>query len=516
MNASLVRWACGGALCLAALGRPVPQAPAAEKPRGPFVIEVVDSETGRGVPLVELSTVHHVAFWTDSQGLAAVDEPELMSRKVFFSVRSHGYEYPKDGFGFAGTALDVRPGGRATLKLKRMNIAQRLYRITGAGIYRDSVLAGAAVPVRQPVLNAEVTGQDSAMAVPFDGNVYWFWGDTSRLRHPLGLFHTSGATAGPAERIDPERGIELAYFADASGFSRAMAPGTPGELTWIDGLSVVPDATGRLRMAAHYSRRKSLEVMIEHGLLVWDETQAKFTRHAVFPKQREWSAPRGHPVPWTSEGKSYLLSAQLFSMVRVPASLAALAEPERYEAFTCLPQGGRFRGKETKVERNAAGEPVWDWKRDTEPIGAEEERALIAAGEIRADEARYQPRDAEGGKPIRVHHGSMAWNAYRKRWIVIATEIGGRSPLGEVWFCESPSPLGPWRQARRIVTHQRYSFYNPVHHPFLDRDGGRLIYFEGTYTHTFSGNPVPTPRYDYNQVMYRLDLADPRLGKPAE
>ena len=39
----------------------------------------------------------------------------------------------------------------------------------------------------------------------------------------------------------------------------------------------------------------------------------------------------------------------------------------------------------------------------------------------------------------------------------------------------------------------------------------RLVYFEGTYVTTFSGNPVATPRYDYNQIMYRLDLADPRL-----
>jgi hypothetical protein len=27
----------------------------------------------------------------------------------------------------------------------------------------------------------------------------------------------------------------------------------------------------------------------------------------------------------------------------------------------------------------------------------------------------------------------------------------------------------------------------------------------------FSGTKTPTPRYDYNQVMYRLDLADERL-----
>ena len=42
-----------------------------------------------------------------------------------------------------------------------------------------------------------------------------------------------------------------------------------------------------------------------------------------------------------------------------------------------------------------------------------------------------------------------------------------------------------------------------------------MIYFEGTYTHTFSGNEHRTPRYDYNQIMYRLDLADERL-KPAQ
>ena len=55
--------------------------------------------------------------------------------------------------------------------------------------------------------------------------------------------------------------------------------------------------------------------------------------------------------------------------------------------------------------------------------------------------------------------------------------------------------------------------------PYLDRDllefvmsvPGEMICFEGTYTHTFSGNPHPTPRYDYNQVMYRLELGDERL-----
>ena len=74
--------------------------------------------------------------------------------------------------------------------------------------------------------------------------------------------------------------------------------------------------------------------------------------------------------------------------------------------------------------------------------------------------------------------------------------------------------LGPWVYARKIVTHDKYSFYNPKQHPMFDKDGGRIIFFEGTYTTTFSGNPDPTPRYDYNQVMYQLDLSDPRLALP--
>ena len=65
----------------------------------------------------------------------------------------------------------------------------------------------------------------------------------------------------------------------------------------------------------------------------------------------------------------------------------------------------------------------------------------------------------------------------------------------------------------RIVTHDDYSFYNVRHHPYFDGEGGRYLYFEGTYTRTFSDTETATPRYDYNQVMYRLDLADPRLHR---
>ena len=73
----------------------------------PFAIEVIDDATGRGVPLVELRTVNDIRFVTDSSGMAAVAEPGLMDgARVFFHVSSHGYEFPKDGFGYRGKALD--------------------------------------------------------------------------------------------------------------------------------------------------------------------------------------------------------------------------------------------------------------------------------------------------------------------------------------------------------------------------------------------------------------------------
>ena len=133
----------------------------------PFAIEVVDDQTGRGVPLVELTTTSGVTYVTDSSGLVAFDDAGLMHQRVFFSVKSHGYEFRKDGFGIRGIALDIKPGGSAQLKIKRLNIAERLYRVTGEGIYRDSVRLGRQPPIKQPLLNAQVTGCDSVVTAAY-------------------------------------------------------------------------------------------------------------------------------------------------------------------------------------------------------------------------------------------------------------------------------------------------------------------------------------------------------------
>ena len=128
------------------------------------------------------------------------------------------------------------------------------------------------------------------------------------------------------------------------------------------------------------------------------------------------------------------------------------------------------------------------------------------------EETPFRLRDVETKRFVRAHAGTVCWNAYRRRWVmIVAEQFGKSSMLGEIWYAEAEKPEGPWRDARKIVTHDRYSFYNPAQHPFFDQEGGRYIYFEGTYTTAFSREGEGTPRYEYNQIMYRLDLADRRL-----
>jgi hypothetical protein len=135
-----------------------------------FFIEVLDQQTERGVPMVELRTTSQIRLYTDSNGIAAFYEPGLMGQKVFFYVESPGYEFPADGFGIRGTTLDTQPGRTATLKIKRQNIAQRLYRITGQGIYRDSVIAGQKVPIQEPLLNGKTASTIVFIKTSYSGS----------------------------------------------------------------------------------------------------------------------------------------------------------------------------------------------------------------------------------------------------------------------------------------------------------------------------------------------------------
>jgi hypothetical protein len=503
---------------LPGLGRAAPPQPA---PGGYFAIEVVDDQTGRGVPMVELQTTSGTRYYTDSAGVVAFYEPGLMDRRVFFAVSAHGYEFAKDGLGIRGVALETKPGGGVRLKIKRINIAERLYRITGQGIYRDTVLLGRKPPIAHPLLNAEVTGQDSVLDALYRGKLYWFYGDTNRLAYALGRFKTTGATTGLPDTIDPAVGFDLTYFTGPDGFARDMAP-IPGEgVVWLSGLVTLPDESGRERMLAFYSRRRGLEATLENGFVIYDDEKQRFEKLKEVPIDPSFF-PTGCPFRARGGGDGYIYFTAPYPVLRVKADMKSYLDLASYEAYTCLVPGTRYdRARKTplQLDREASGRPVWAWKKDTPPLKPRDQRALITAGKMARDESPLGLRDADGGKPILLHGGSCHWNDYRKKYVMIASEGFGATMLGEIWYSESDRPEGPWRSARKIITHANkpgdaHDFYNPAHHAFFDRDGGRTIYLEGTYVNTFSGNPHPTPYYEYNQIMYRLDLADPRLRLP--
>lgn len=478
-----------------------------------FTIEVTDEKTGRGVPLVEVRTVHGARWVTDSAGRVAFHEPGLMDLEVFFYVEAHGYEHAADRFGYRGFQATTTPGGTARVTVRRTNLAERLYRLSGGGIYRDTVLLGLEPPMKEPLLNAKVLGQDSVVAAVYNDRIYWFWGDTSAPDYPLGNFHASGATSslpGPAG-TDPARAIEYSYFKDESGFAKEMAKMPGHGPTWLSGLSVVPDEEGRERLIAGYVKIENQLDTYARGLVVFDDDLEQFVQVADFSMEAPL-APTGHALKIEEEGVNYLYFSWSLPLVRVPAVLEQVKKATTYETFTPLRAGSLWEDRE--VERDESGQVVYGWKRGTPTVGPAEQATLLDEGLLSPEELLFAPRDISSGQSIRLHSGAVEWNPFRERWILIASELFGSSTLGEVWFLEADSPLGPWVYARKTVSHDDYSFYNPKHHRFLDEEGGRRIYFEGTYTKLFSGAQEATPYYDYNQILYRLDLAAPELRLP--
>jgi hypothetical protein len=482
-----------------------------------FKIQVVDRQTGRGVPLVELRSTNNTRYFTDSNGIVAYFEPGLMDAEVFFFVESHGYEFPKDGFGISGTRLKTSPGGSAIIKIDRLNVAERLYRVTGQGIYRDSILTGSPVPLKNPVLNGQVMGQDSVFTCIYHGRLFWMWGDTARPSYPLGNFAMSGAVSDlPGQGgLDPSVGVDLEYYVGEDGFSRPMCPLKEPGLVWLDGLLTVRDPQGNERMVAKFARLKGLGEVLEHGLVVFNDATETF--EPLVRGGMEFLPYRntGHAFGVEVNGRLYYYftsPSPMGARLRVRAQWNDVIDPNRYEALTALVSSP----SDDDNARTDLGEPktACRWITFAELIASRSatKAAVIEALEQEAKDVRIY--DVETGQAVLPHNGTVYFNAYRQRWIgIFVQQFGGPSNLGEVWYAEADTPVGPWAYARKIITHNKYSFYNPKQHPFFDKEDGRVIFFEGTYSFTFSG-PLEnaTPRYDYNQIMYCLNLDDPRLA----
>ncbi|MFM7540092.1 MAG: hypothetical protein ACKO9Z_10575 [Planctomycetota bacterium] len=478
-------------------------------------IQVIDDQTGRGVPLVELETVNSMIFVTDNAGRVAFHEPGLMNRQIFFTVRSHGYEIPKDGFGFGGIRVMPKPGETSVIKIRRTQLAHRLCRLTGEGLYRDSILLGHKVPLTGNP--GHVAGQDSVQTARMGSQILWLWGDTSRMEYPLGIFRMAGALTPVPDpdrpEQNPENGINFRYFTDPSGFVRNMMPlqERPEGVIWINAPCVVKGNSGEDVLVAHYSRRKGLADELEHGIALFNDDEKVFKVAKTLPPKETWRHPSGHPITVKKNGEDWILFGSPNPNVRVRASLKDIMNPSSYEAFSCaMPE--THHDKPTPVI-GADKAPHWRWQKEIPPTDSQMELRWIKEATMKPSQARFCPADMEQpADRIHLHSGTVRWNAYRNKWVLLACQAMGKASfLGEVWYSEADDPSGPFTKAVKVATHDKQSFYNVNHHDFYDRQSGRIIHFEGTYTNEFSGNPHKTPRYNYNQVLYRLDLNDLKL-----
>jgi len=432
----------------------------------PCAIEVVEKGSGWPVPLVELRTTHNVRFISDNAGMIAFDLPELMGRSTWFAVSSPGYEVPKDGFGARGMRLVPEPGKTLRVEVTRAAIARRIGRLTGAGLFAESQKLGR----EQDWQESGILGSDSVQTAVYGGRIFWAWGDTNLPDYWLGIFDSSGATTSlaPLDSFQPPLRLKFDYFRDASGRPRGVAKMPGSGPTWLSAYVSLPDKEGKPRLVATYSKIKPPLETYERGLCVWNDEKAAFERYRVLwknsdPPASHRPAPDGHPAIWKDrDGKAWVLFGNPLPNLRCAANFEAWEDPSAWEVLK--PQ---------------------------------------------------ETLSSASGAAVKPHSGSIAWNDYRQRWVTIFMQAFGKpSVFGEVWYAEADSPTGPWGKAVKVLSHENYTFYNPRLHAELVPAGSHFLLFEGTYSRTFANHPEPTPRYDYNQILYRVDLDDLAL-RPA-
>lgn len=434
----------------------------------PCQVEVVERGSGWPVPMVQLRTTHQMVFVSDNAGQIALDAPELMGREVWFDVIGHGYEVPRDGFGNRGVRLRPEPGGTLRVTVNRTILARRLGRLTGAGLFGESQRLGREMDWRDAP-GGEVFGCDSVQNAVHRGRLFWAWGDTSVPRYPLGVFDMTSATTSiqPLSSFEPPVRLRFDYFTDAAGRARGVAKMPGAGPTWVGGYVSLPDRTGAARLCGSYIKVRNLLEAYESGLCVWNDERAEFEQVRLLWKKsattsRQPPMPDGHPAFWRDEaGVEWVLFGNPLPALRCRATFEAWQDPAAWVVL--------------------------------DPVKTLE--------------------SATNGPPVKLHSGSLAWNGHRKRWVTVFMEAFGKpSAFGELWYAEATSPFGPWGRAVKILTHENYTFYNPRLHPEFTPTNSPILIFEGTYTQQFADRPQPTPRYDYNQILYRLDLDDPGLA----
>jgi len=485
-----------------------------------FRVDVVDDETGIGVPLVLLRTNNYLEYFSDSAGRVAFFEPGMMNTSVWFSVLADGYELnvrkTKGAYSYnapydSGFVVNTRVGaGPAIVYMTRKQHAERVYRLTGGGLYRDSVLTGAPIPetvadraLIDPLSGS--TGQDTLHLVNLNAtHVMYFFGDTVCPRsarqnncNAKGMYTVAAVSdLGNDSRAEyqPSQPPRLKYIADSNHDApHPIAPIAPlSQNTWIAGVFMGIDdgdaASGRdnyssdVLFAAYFKNPGdgASPGQAKQGMAIWNASARQMEAlGSPWPRNASLSLNGAHAVQVISpadaakgfEAYAWFVNGYVTSRVLAKASAVA-----RYERFEHLPMPAM---------------PT-------------------------------------------VSCNTVNWNAWAKRYLCLGDNriddggiflFGGPVPITIAW---SHDLLGPYVNATEIIAHNASgaSCYNGLHMPHMDMEGGRVVHVACTYTAMWSNtdkdpnlwssclfginshqgcSPV-VPRYEYNNIVSRIDL----------
>ncbi len=227
-------------------------------------------------------------------------------------------EYPQETPLGRGTNVEIVPGRVQKLRVRRTMVAERLYRLTGEGIYRDSVMAGLPVPMKEPLLIAQVLGQDTVSAAIYRGKIFWIWGDT--IGPAYWNFSVSAATSSLQD--DPAVAVHYSYFTDSKGRAKEMLP-LPGKgLVWIEGLIPMTDPHGEERLIATYTVQHGLKFPNECGLALFDDAMQVFQPWVQMPCTKAHFSSH----PFLHDGYWYL-----YPWLRVPNDWNAIQDSSQWQ-----------------------------------------------------------------------------------------------------------------------------------------------------------------------------------------
>jgi len=447
-------------------------------------------------------------FHTDNNGVVAFFHPNVMNRHVDFEVVSHGYRLAHQSDHIERRRATM--GGTIEFVMDRLpgQIANREFRVTGHGRYRETELLQEPRPAFAPNINAMVMGQDSAKTAAFGGRVFWIWGDT----HATSFSNFRGAAATsllPGRGPQAQNDIHLEYILDPYIRVREQMPesryrphglwgphGDVPRLAWMDGLISVIDGPYEVLIGtyqqttlppfgawewgvSHYDfAERNFEPMDEKFGVAYSARDVGETSDQINECVRlggRWvrrpadskgvvppplcmfmpERPKGHPHRVEHADGDYVYFQ---NDVRVAANRLDMENRDSYRTFT--PVVGQ---DPDVVEWDDNGRAAWKWRDGPAPST----KSVAGFGgkhqDIREHAQAYDRKECFSlgdACKITTHRATdTAYNPYRKRYIRLLNPANGRENVrfenGEIWYQEADTPMGPWVYARKIATHLR-------------------------------------------------------------